>query len=384
VERGTVGLILSGAGSRGAYEAGALSVLLPLLPDEQQPRIILGTSAGALNAALLAAFADQGADVATKRLLDAWRTLRFENVFKTPRAGALTIAAQHVRRPRGTATGLLDITPLRHTIEEILPTRDYCRNVGDGALDTLGIVASSCSTGRAVVFFEGTPPSPKTTERVRYLRTKLDATHLLASAAFPVAFPPQWIERPGGRGDGDWYIDGGVHLNTPLKPAIDFGADLLLVVGGTATCPPIQPSPDLPPNATDANGQVLHALVVDRLQADLDNLHTVNQFVRLGAPGATATGGTDRRVIGTFVVNPSDDRLSKVAAEVLPASVNSLLRSLGDYRVLGPLTRQSQQPGQFLSYLCFHPEFIECAIEQGQADARAMIGDARTIPWVWP
>jgi len=58
---GRVGLVLSGGGARGAYELGALSVLAPVLERRgERPRIIVGTSVGALNASYLAAGADRG------------------------------------------------------------------------------------------------------------------------------------------------------------------------------------------------------------------------------------------------------------------------------------------------------------------------------------
>ena len=50
-----VAIVLSGGGARGAYEIGALSVLLPALEARgERPRIIVGTSVGAFNAALKA------------------------------------------------------------------------------------------------------------------------------------------------------------------------------------------------------------------------------------------------------------------------------------------------------------------------------------------
>ena len=42
-----VALVLAGGGARGAYEAGALSVLLPVLKQRsERPRIVIGTSVG--------------------------------------------------------------------------------------------------------------------------------------------------------------------------------------------------------------------------------------------------------------------------------------------------------------------------------------------------
>ena len=50
-----IGLVLSGGGARGAYEAGVMSVLLPALEARgERPNIYVGTSVGAINAAYLA------------------------------------------------------------------------------------------------------------------------------------------------------------------------------------------------------------------------------------------------------------------------------------------------------------------------------------------
>ena len=61
---GTIGMVLSGGGARGAYEFGALEVLAPVL--DEPPRIIVGTSAGALGAAYLAANAHDGLEAAAR------------------------------------------------------------------------------------------------------------------------------------------------------------------------------------------------------------------------------------------------------------------------------------------------------------------------------
>jgi predicted acylesterase/phospholipase RssA len=67
---------------------------------------------------------------------------------------------------------------------------------------------------------------------VDYVPTALADEHIRASAAIPVLFPPVRIETPAeARG---WYVDGGTRLNTPIKPALDLGAERLLVIGTEA------------------------------------------------------------------------------------------------------------------------------------------------------
>jgi len=384
---GKVAIVLAGAGSRGAYEAGVLSVLLPLLKGRDTPRIILGTSAGALNAAMLAAVIDQGVDSAAASLLDGWRAIRPEKVFRTPRRGVVTALSWLLHHSPGTAAGLVDTKPLEVTIGEIIQPRNFGHNVGSHDLDSVGIVASACSTTQAVVFVQGSTVPPSS-QQVRYVGTTLGPQHLLASSAFPLVFPPRWVEDPTI--GGDWYIDGGVHLNTPLKPAIDLGADRILVVGGTRLRSVVQPSPDTPPSLGDSNGQILHALLVDEFEADLVHLADTNEQVRVraGSPGPSPPDATSHppahRMISHLTINPSDDTLDVEAAKIFPAGWLSLFGSLGGYKLLGTLTRQRQRPGQFLSYICFDERFVRKAIELGQADARNAIGSSTSIPWTTP
>jgi NTE family protein len=51
-----VAIVVGGAGARGAYEAGALSVLVPRLRTAGcEPRVYVGTSAGAITVTLFGA-----------------------------------------------------------------------------------------------------------------------------------------------------------------------------------------------------------------------------------------------------------------------------------------------------------------------------------------
>ena len=79
------GLVMSGGGARGAYEAGLVAGLVEVLglrPSDPAPfHIYAGTSVGAINAAYLAAHADRG-DLAIDGLIDAWTGLSLRRHLK--------------------------------------------------------------------------------------------------------------------------------------------------------------------------------------------------------------------------------------------------------------------------------------------------------------
>src|SRR6185295_11409680 len=78
-----IGLVLSGGGARGAYEAGVLSVLGPVLDRRgERPTICVGTSVGAVNAAYLASTAHLSAEEAITGGLERWSTIRMAQVLK--------------------------------------------------------------------------------------------------------------------------------------------------------------------------------------------------------------------------------------------------------------------------------------------------------------
>ena len=119
-------------------------------------------------------------------------------------------------------TGLLDSHPLGVTMRERLDWKELDRNLqGGGWVHAAGIVATSCERGRCVVFAQGADlalPAPDEKEGIDYVATMLQSEHVMASAAIPVAFQPVHIDEPRQR--RGWYVDGGVKLNAPIKPAI--------------------------------------------------------------------------------------------------------------------------------------------------------------------
>jgi NTE family protein len=182
--------VLAGGGARGAYEAGALSVLLPVLDERgQRPRIVLGTSVGALNAAFLAANAHLEASELISRALGVWGTISWGEVVEPLISGRSLLrageyAGEVLGLPGARLESLLDPDPLRTSLREQIDFAQIETNVSTGALDAVGVVATSAATGRSIVFHRGleSPPADER-RRIDYVSTPLQEDHVLASAA---------------------------------------------------------------------------------------------------------------------------------------------------------------------------------------------------------
>ncbi|MBA3421237.1 MAG: patatin-like phospholipase family protein, partial [Thermoleophilaceae bacterium] len=151
-KRDTVGLVLSGGGARGAYEAGVVSVLLPELERRgERPRVILGTSVGAINAAYLASCAHLDAESAVDGLLARWREIRTGLVVRPiislqASLTALRYAGEVLGVPGVNLEGMLDPTPLGRTLDRWIDWEALHDNVEEGRLDAIGVVATEVAT----------------------------------------------------------------------------------------------------------------------------------------------------------------------------------------------------------------------------------------------
>ncbi|KZL15377.1 hypothetical protein PsAD2_03633 [Pseudovibrio axinellae] len=190
-----VGLVMQGGGALGAYEVGALT---RIFQAGYTPQIIAGTSVGALNAAVIAA----------PKLGDPIETLHalWEHLGHSP--GFIWHSSQRFFRaclghPRlfklhpffvlsATRPSIYDITPALETMEQFI---DFDRlNHPDAPL--VVITATNVATGQI--------------ERFSNRDHCLTAKHIMASGSIPPGFPP--IEL-----DGNYYWDGGLYDNTPVR-----------------------------------------------------------------------------------------------------------------------------------------------------------------------
>ncbi len=121
---------------------------------------------------------------------------------------------------------------------------------------------------------------------------------------------------------GRWYVDGGVRLNMPLKPAVQMGAGRLGVV---ATRPRHWPV-GLPSQQTTGTGEpdlfntaavILRAMLADRMVEDLHRLESRNAEAR-AHPEAVLYRHIDVEFAGPRwtgrTVSPSSPTRSSVSA----------------------------------------------------------------------
>jgi NTE family protein len=387
-----VAIVLPGGGARGAYEIGALSVLLPVLAERgERPAIICGTSVGAINAALLASLAHEPVERQVEALLDRWREMRKGDVISPivgPRAllTVLRAAGELLELPGLRLGGLLDPTPMRTSVQRWVDWLALHRNVKKGDVEAVCVVATALSNGASVAFVETRRklPASEVRDELSYVGVALSGEHVRASAAIPMLFPPVEITQPHVA--RDHYIDGGTRLNSPIKPALALGAERVIVIGfepfGPSTAPALKP---MVPRLSDVAANILDGLLVDQVGDDLRRLAAINSFFVDGAGTGpsraarayrTARGHQPYRRVSYALVSPAHrGELGRLAERVFKRRYGGLrgLRDL-DYalmaRMLGGHTRSR---GELLSFLFFDHEFVEELIAAGRSDAERWI-----------
>src|SRR3954447_16227841 len=315
-----VALVLAGGGARGAYEVGALSVLFPALDEAGlRPRIVVGTSVGAVNGAYVASRAHEPVARVIAEGEEIWRELSWDQVARPLASpGALERLALYLGEvagvPGAEVSALLDPAPLAETLSERVSFEQLHRNVADGHLAAAAVVGTSALTSRSVVFHDGgEPPSHDPIRGIDYVATPLEEEHARASAAIPGLFPAVRVERPGPA--AGWYFDGGTRLNTPIQPALALGADRVVIVAlNSIAAPPARLAGDDRPDALEGAAQLLQAVLVDPLVHDVRTLAMVNELI--DAAGASGELAGRRRVPYVIVAPRERDAIGKVALRV--------------------------------------------------------------------
>lgn len=203
-------LVFQGGGALGAYQIG---VYQALQEAGIEPDWVIGTSIGAINAALIAGNAP---GERLDKIREFWRRVEHGKIFDGPLANVLSpmrtmsaimsgipsffvpnpLAFMGQKIPLGAeSAGYYSVEPLRQTLGELV---DF--DLVNGGKTRLTVGAANVRTSEMCYF-----DSAKTT---------LDVRHILASGALPPAFPAVRI-------DDELYWDGGIVSNTPVEAVFD-------------------------------------------------------------------------------------------------------------------------------------------------------------------
>jgi NTE family protein len=197
----TLALVLSGGGARAAYQVGVLKAVRELLPRPRENPfpIVCGTSAGAINAATLAVFADDF-EACVAHLAEVWQNIHVHHVYRSDpwgvaRTGARWLAAMMLFA-RTSPMSLLDNEPLERMLLRNLDFTRVQENIDKGFLYALSITCSGYSSGQSVSFYQG-GPGVEAWERTQRIGAAmaLGVEHLMASSALPFIFPAVKIHR---------------------------------------------------------------------------------------------------------------------------------------------------------------------------------------------
>ncbi len=363
---GRTAVVLTGGGARAAYQVGVLRAIRELLPD---PRcnpfpILCGTSAGAVNAASLAVFAEDFGQ-AVDSIHEVWANFHVHHVYRADALGVMLSGGRWLSlllfgwALRQNPRSVFDNTPLRHLLERTLDFPRIERAIHNGALYAVSITATGYLTGQSISFFQGAEEIRPWSRTQRHAaRTALGVDHLLASSAIPFLFPAVRIHR-------EFFGDGSMRQIAPISPAIHLGADRVLVIGsGFLGEDPTRSRAEGYPSFAQIAGHVLASIFLDALAVDLERIRRTNRMLERLPGEFVDNGALGLRPIETLVIAPSR-RIELIAAEhvgALPGPVRKLLGGLG---------ATAQNGAMLASYLLFEEPFTRALIDLGRADALA-------------
>lgn len=358
------GIVLTGGGARAAYQVGVLRGISDIFPDWENPfRVIVGTSAGAINAVAMAGGSPifrhnishlEGlwAEIAVNRIYKSQTLEIFRNMSGVARR-------LFVKQMEGAPVALLNNSPLRAMLEQEVDFDAISAAIDEGRLSAVGVNACGYSTGQNLCFFQGRDDLTSWTVGQRAgARTRLNLDHVMASTAIPTVFPPVLINR-------EYFGDGVTRQMAHVSPALRLGADRVLVIGVSANsmCPTERPEPPGSPTFAQVIAQVFNGMFLDTLDYDIDRLRLINRLLELIPEETQRSAGLELRPVNLLEISPSQ-QINDIAAKYMDG-MPLVLRNL-----VGAADRHHGTAASLASYLLFDPRFCQELISLGYHDAQ--------------
>jgi NTE family protein len=278
-------------------------------------------------------------------------------------------------------TALFDPRPLESLLRNAIPFDRIDSQLRAGRVTAVTVSATQVSSGRTMVFVQrqrGDSPLWPETAAVVPRAVRLRAVHALASAAVPLMFPAVRI-------DGRYYCDGGLRQNIPVSPARRLGATHLIVVNPkhhrTGAEGRLEDDREEAfPGPLFLLGKTLNALLLDRIDNEIDRFEKINAILEAGTSAYGPTfvptlneelgyePGAGLRHLKSVHIRSSENIGSLSADYVrsakfhVPGMLGRVMKRLAE----GDATREAD----LLSYLLFDGDFAGQLVEIGRADAR--------------
>ena len=257
-------LVLSGGGGRGAFQCGVLEKLSEV---GWEPDVLVGTSIGSMNAAVWALDGTPG-------VVRMWESIRTRDMHRFLRL-----------RPW---RSLFDRRAWKKTLEIYAPEKRL-----QEIRTALYIVATDIDTGHPAVFtnavdLDGSKPLYQKVVAINH-------QHLLASSAIPYVYATTRVEDAR-------YWDGAVMYNSPLRPAIDAGAEEILVVLLSPYHDILEPGQQLPlphPGLAGKIGHLLDLAITATFENDFEQMRKINRRVSQNA-------SPEHKEIKAALIGPED------------------------------------------------------------------------------